>query len=66
MADDFQDKFIDNEGLASEDWRCLFIITLFLLVLSLLYILENKLNTPINCVPDYCFDNFCVILKEGK
>ncbi len=51
---------INDESLASEDWKCLFLITLVLLVLSLGYIIECKLSEPV----EYCTKDFCI--KERR
>ncbi len=56
-------KVIDDETLASEDYKWLLSIATILLVLSWLYILDIKLDKP---MPDYCFDNFCVFVKGEK
>lgn len=59
-------NILTDNDLAVEDWKSLFLITLIALVVAVLFILETKLNTPISCTPDYCMDEFCIILKEGK
>lgn len=56
-------NIINDDYLAAEDYRTLWFITLTLLVFSLLYILEMKLDKPI---PEYCFDEFCVFVKGEK
>lgn len=56
----------NDERLASEDWKCLFLITLTMLVIVSGLLINIELNRPINCTPDICYDDFCIILKEGK
>ena len=66
MQEDFHDKFITDESVAAEDWRCLFFIVLSLLIVSWLYILDFKLNEPVTTVNSYCMDNYCITLKGDK
>ncbi len=56
----YMENEINDESLASEDWKCLFLITLVLLVLSLGYIIECKLSEPV----EYCTKDFCI--KERR
>lgn len=54
MTETFK-KILDDEALASEDWKCLFLVTLLLHVIMCGFYLSGKLAEPIECcTPDYC------------
>lgn len=49
------DDKVTDEKLASEDWKCLFLITLTILICLVGYLIESKLREPIEyCTPDFC------------
>lgn len=49
------ENVLTDETLASEDWKWLFLITLCFLVFALGWLLEIKLEQPIEyCTKDYC------------
>lgn len=51
-----------DEQLASEDWKCLFLVTLTILLITLGYIVHMKLVEP----EEYCSKDICVKLNEDK
>lgn len=58
------DKFLSDESLASEDWKSIAILELFIIIGLLLGMVIYFLNKSENCTPDYCYNDFCIILKE--
>lgn len=54
---------LSDEKLASEDWKCLFLImtTMFLVVSG--FLLNIELAKP-ECVFDYCIDNICITMEK--
>ncbi len=59
-------KIINDEALASEDWKCVALIQAVILLCVSLATLTYFLNKPINCNPDYCTDDFCITIKGDK
>lgn len=55
-------NFLSDEQLEYEDWKCLFFIVLTLLVFALGYIIESKLNEPI----EYCTADICIKKLIGE
>lgn len=51
---------LTDDKLAAEDWKCLFLLTLAILALTLGFLISAELNKPI----EYCSADFCIRENE--
>lgn len=60
------DKFFTDEELKIKNLQAILWLLITTLIIIGAFLIESELAKPITCTPDYCYDDFCIILKGEK